>query len=161
VENPIPGAGGGTVVMAWQSAQHTLGAPLGYRSTLRQPWHTIWLCIPGAAAAAAGRRRDHRSVDHPPLACSEWWWWWLQGREAHQLRGDRPSTSNRAAAPLAGDDDEEEESRGGWGWGGGRRGGWFWIGFIWGETETTGGRKEMEQRGKGEEGGDDEGGRGK
>uniref|UniRef100_A0A0D9ZAW1 Uncharacterized protein n=1 Tax=Oryza glumipatula TaxID=40148 RepID=A0A0D9ZAW1_9ORYZ len=38
--------GGGTVVMAWQSAQHTLGAPLGYRSTLRQPWHTIWLCIP-------------------------------------------------------------------------------------------------------------------
>ena len=40
--------------MAWQSAQHTLGAPLGYRSTLRQPWHTIWLCIPGAAAAAAG-----------------------------------------------------------------------------------------------------------
>uniref|UniRef100_A0A0D9ZAW4 Uncharacterized protein n=1 Tax=Oryza glumipatula TaxID=40148 RepID=A0A0D9ZAW4_9ORYZ len=68
------------------------------------------------------------------------------------LRGDRPSTSNRATAPLAGDDEEEEEeeeeSRGGWGWGRRRR---------LGDRDNAG----KEGNGKGEEGSDDEGGRGK
>lgn len=65
MENPIPGAGGGTVVMAWQSAQHTLGAPLGYRSTLRQPWHTIWLCIPATQTRESGMSHEQR-VPSPP-----------------------------------------------------------------------------------------------